>query len=245
MAEARAFQQSLLPDREAVVNRLAICCRYTPCSGARRRFVRLRRGDSGQTALLDRRRLGARRVGGDADRHREERISRLATSTGTSRLPSCSGSGRGLAAFGPGTIRHAVRRADRPGRGTAAICERGPSAGRSVGRRARARCGWGAPVRWSPRCCRRPTWEVGSCRSMRAIGCCCTRTASRRCSRTPTAVPTRDSEEAIGRASRGGAELLDAILDDVHRQLAERPQPDDLTLMTASVLAPPRGGVRP
>ena len=32
MAEARAFQQSLLPDRDAVVNRLAICCRYTPCS---------------------------------------------------------------------------------------------------------------------------------------------------------------------------------------------------------------------
>jgi phosphoserine phosphatase RsbU/P len=33
IAEACAFQQSLLPDREAVVNRLAICCRYTPWSG--------------------------------------------------------------------------------------------------------------------------------------------------------------------------------------------------------------------
>ena len=32
MAEARAFQQSLLPDREAIVNRVAVCCRYTPCS---------------------------------------------------------------------------------------------------------------------------------------------------------------------------------------------------------------------
>jgi DNA-binding NtrC family response regulator len=33
IAEARAFQQSLLPDGEAIVNRLAISCRYAPCSG--------------------------------------------------------------------------------------------------------------------------------------------------------------------------------------------------------------------
>src|SRR5262245_31543474 len=32
MAEARAFQQSLLPDRETVINRLAISCRYVPCA---------------------------------------------------------------------------------------------------------------------------------------------------------------------------------------------------------------------
>ena len=32
LAEARAFQQSLLPEREAIVNRVAVSCRYTPCS---------------------------------------------------------------------------------------------------------------------------------------------------------------------------------------------------------------------
>jgi phosphoserine phosphatase RsbU/P len=32
LAEARAFQQSLLPPREAIVNHTSICCRYTPCS---------------------------------------------------------------------------------------------------------------------------------------------------------------------------------------------------------------------
>ena len=32
MAQARAFQQSLLPDRESMVNRVSVCCRYTPCS---------------------------------------------------------------------------------------------------------------------------------------------------------------------------------------------------------------------
>jgi sigma-B regulation protein RsbU (phosphoserine phosphatase) len=40
----------------------------------------------------------------------------------------------------------------------------------------------------------------------------------------------------IDRASEGGAPLLDTILADVHQQLAGRPQPDDLTLLTARVL---------
>ena len=32
IAEARAFQQSLLPDRERVLNGVSVSCRYTPCS---------------------------------------------------------------------------------------------------------------------------------------------------------------------------------------------------------------------
>src|SRR6185295_14936711 len=52
MAEARAFQQSLLPDREAVVNRLSICCRYTPCSGLGGDLFDYAAAPSGQTALL-------------------------------------------------------------------------------------------------------------------------------------------------------------------------------------------------
>jgi serine phosphatase RsbU (regulator of sigma subunit) len=42
----------------------------------------------------------------------------------------------------------------------------------------------------------------------------------------------------IDRASEGGAPLLDTILADVHQQLAGRPQPDDLTLLTARLLGP-------
>jgi phosphoserine phosphatase RsbU/P len=52
MAEARAFQQSLLPEREAVVNRLAICCRYTPCSGLGGDLYDYAAAGSGRTALL-------------------------------------------------------------------------------------------------------------------------------------------------------------------------------------------------
>jgi sigma-B regulation protein RsbU (phosphoserine phosphatase) len=52
MAEARAFQQSLLPDAEAVVNRLAISCRYAPWSGLGGDLYDYAPADSGRTALL-------------------------------------------------------------------------------------------------------------------------------------------------------------------------------------------------
>jgi sigma-B regulation protein RsbU (phosphoserine phosphatase) len=52
MAEARAFQQSLLPDHEAVVNGIAICCRYTPCSRLGGDLFDYAAADPGRTALL-------------------------------------------------------------------------------------------------------------------------------------------------------------------------------------------------
>lgn len=52
MAEARAFQQSLLPDRETVVNGLAICCRYVPCAQLGGDLYDYAAVASGETALL-------------------------------------------------------------------------------------------------------------------------------------------------------------------------------------------------
>ena len=49
-------------------------------------------------------------------------------------------------------------------------------------------------------------------------------------------------EGLIEARSEGGAPLLDSILADVHRNLAGRPQPDDLTLLTASARASEEGG---
>ena len=43
---------------------------------------------------------------------------------------------------------------------------------------------------------------------------------------------------AIERAPEGGGRLLDTILADVHHELAGQLQADDLTLLTASVVAP-------
>jgi len=41
---------------------------------------------------------------------------------------------------------------------------------------------------------------------------------------------------AIERAPQGGASLLDTILGDVQREMAGQVQPDDLTLLTATVV---------
>jgi phosphoserine phosphatase RsbU/P len=52
LAEARAFQQSLLPAREAVVGPLALWCRYSPCSELGGDLYDYAVGASGQAALL-------------------------------------------------------------------------------------------------------------------------------------------------------------------------------------------------
>jgi len=52
MAEARAFQQSLLPERERIVNRVSVCCRYSPCSGLGGDLYDYASASGQQTALL-------------------------------------------------------------------------------------------------------------------------------------------------------------------------------------------------
>ena len=41
---------------------------------------------------------------------------------------------------------------------------------------------------------------------------------------------------AIAKAPSGGAALVDAILGEVHAEIGGRLQPDDLTLLTATVI---------
>lgn len=52
MAEARAFQQSLLPQQEAVINSLSICCRYTPSARLGGDLYDYVDAGNGRTALL-------------------------------------------------------------------------------------------------------------------------------------------------------------------------------------------------
>jgi len=52
MAEARAFQQSLLPEREAIINGLSICCRYLPSVQLGGDLYDYVDAGSGRTALL-------------------------------------------------------------------------------------------------------------------------------------------------------------------------------------------------
>jgi phosphoserine phosphatase RsbU/P len=52
MAEARAFQESLLPNREATMNGVAVCCRYMPCSALGGDLYDYAAAPGGRTALL-------------------------------------------------------------------------------------------------------------------------------------------------------------------------------------------------
>src|SRR6185436_13288271 len=52
MAQARAFQQSLLPARETRIGRVAVCCRYTPCSALGGDLCDYAGVPGGRTALL-------------------------------------------------------------------------------------------------------------------------------------------------------------------------------------------------
>jgi len=52
IAEARAFQQSLLPHPQATVNGVAVCCRYEPCSALGGDLYDYAAAGNGRTALL-------------------------------------------------------------------------------------------------------------------------------------------------------------------------------------------------
>ena len=140
----------------------------------------------------------------------------------------------GLAAFSPDRFVTLVAALISSGRTAVAVCERRSSADRSVGKQARtavAREHRAAGVAGAD------SVDVGR-----------TGGADRR-GRSPLLYTDGVSEtladddgraeqrftSTIARAAESGAPLLDAILADVDHELAGRPQPDDVTLLTATV----------
>jgi serine phosphatase RsbU (regulator of sigma subunit) len=234
MGEARAFQQSLLPDREAVVNRVAVCCRYTPCSALGGDLYDYAVAAATDTALLIADVSGhgvsaamltgvvksafhASHVDGFEPRAVVERVS------------------AGLAAFRPDRFVTLV----------AALIS-------AEERRLRyVNAGHPPILLWGKD--REPLW-------LESTGPLVSPALPRAIWEVPV-VPMHAGDQlllytdgiwealadddgraeqrftmAIDRASAGGAPLVDAILADVHHALAGHPQPDDLTLLTARVL---------
>ena len=91
LAAARAFQQGLLPGRDAVLARRSARLSPDAVVGARRRPVRLRPRPLRPNGAARGRRRRPWRVGGDADRRREVRVPGL----GSRRLPSGGRDGPG------------------------------------------------------------------------------------------------------------------------------------------------------
>jgi sigma-B regulation protein RsbU (phosphoserine phosphatase) len=234
MGEARAFQQSLLPPLEAIVNRVAISCRYTPCSGLGGDLYDYAAANAGQTALLI----------ADVSGHgvSAAMLTGIVKSAfqashvdGFDPLAVVQRTWTGLAAFSPDRFVTLVAALIAPderrlryvnaGHPPIALWGRAPepvwmeSTGPLVSPVLSAPS-WDAPTVSIDEGDQVLLYTDGVSEVLAdADGCADARFRS-----------------AIERVSGGGGLLLDTILADVHQDLRGDPQPDDLTLLTARVL---------
>ena len=231
IAEARAFQQSLLPDRETIVNRLAIACRYTPCSGLGGDLYDYAAANSGQTALLI----------ADVSGHGVS----AAMLTGV--VKSAFHASR-VDGYEPLAVVHRVWAGIAAFSAERFVTLIAALAAPDEGRLRFVNAGHPPCLLWGE--ARDPAW-------LRGTGPLVSPALPQ--SRWEVEVVPLDAndqlllytdgvsevladadgcadaqiETAIERRSQGGAQLLDAILAEVHQNLAGCPQPDDLTLLTA------------
>jgi sigma-B regulation protein RsbU (phosphoserine phosphatase) len=235
MAEARAFQQSLLPDQETTVNGVAVCCRYTPSSALGGDLYDYA-ASTGRTALLIADVSGhgvsaAMLTGIVKSAFHASHVDGFEPAAVVQRVSM------GLAAFSP----------DRFVTMVAALISPEERQLRYVNAGHPPVALWGTT--------REPLW-------LHSTGPLISPVLTESAWEAPV-VPIHEGDHVllytdgisealaddhgraekrftsiIDRASEGGAPLLDTILADVQQQLAGRPQADDLTLLTARVLGP-------
>ena len=233
MAEARAFQQSLLPEQSATVNRVAVCCRYAPCSALGGDLYDYA-ATAGRTALLI----------ADVSGHGVSAamltgiVKSAFHASHVDGFEPCAVVQRvwtGIAAFSPDRFVTLV----------AALVSPDERQMRYVNAGHPPIVVWGAnrTLLWldstgplvSP-ILTSPTWDARAVQ-IEANDHLLLYTDG---VSDPLADENGHAEErlthAIERASSGGSLLLDAILEDVRRELAGQPQEDDQTLVTVTVL---------
>ena len=232
MAEARAFQQSLLPDSQAVVNGLSIDCRYTPWRGLGGDLYDYAAAGSGRTALLvaD---VSGHGVSAAMLTGVVKSAFHAARAEGYEPLSVAQRVWHALSAFGPERFVTLVAALVSPGEGRLTYVNAGHPACVvwGSGRRPVWLASTGPlvspalPAEWDVR-----TVEIQSADRVLLF----TDGVS-----DVLANSDGDSDAeivaAIERESGGGARLLDAIVEDVHQRLAGNPQSDDLTMLTATL----------
>ena len=234
MAEARAFQQSLLPQPESIVNGMAVCCRYAPSSWLGGDLYDYAAAPGGRTALLIADVSGhgvsaAMLTGVVKSAFHASHVDAFDPLAVVQRVSA------GLAAFSPDRFVTLI----------AALVSPQERQLRYVN------AGHPPLVLWGTR---EPLWLHSTGPLVSPVLTGMTWQAS--------VVPMVRSDHvllftdgvwelladedgraearltsAIERASEGGAALLDTILADVDRELAGRVHPDDLTLLTATVVS--------
>ena len=236
MGEARAFQQSLLPAREKILNRVAVCCRYTPSSALGGDLYDYAVTSTGRSALLIADVSGhgvsaAMLTGIVKSAFHASHVDGFEPSAVVQRVSM------GLAAFSPDRFVTLVSALISPEERQVRYVNAGHPPVALWGRSREplwlqstgplispvlATSTWGAPV---------VPIDEGDHLLLYTDGI--------------SDVLADDDGRAekrftsvIDRAADGGGPLLDTILADVRHELAGRPQPDDLTLLTAKVLGP-------
>jgi sigma-B regulation protein RsbU (phosphoserine phosphatase) len=233
MAEARAFQLSLLPDRETVINGLAICCRYTPCAELGGDLYDYSPVGSGETALLV------------ADVCGHGVSAAMLTGVVKSAFHASRADG-----FDPAAVVDRVWHALAPFSAQRFVTLFAALVAPAVRQLRYASAGHPPIPLWSH--VRDPMW-------LESTGPLISPVLSTSWDVQTTSIDEGDQlllytdgvsepladvdgcaksriERSIEQHATGGAPLLDAIVDDVQRALAGRAQSDDLTLLTARVL---------
>jgi sigma-B regulation protein RsbU (phosphoserine phosphatase) len=234
IAEARAFQQSLLPERQALVNGVSIACRYTPCSALGGDLCDYTDAASGRTALLV------------ADVSGHGLSAAMLTGIVKSAFQAARADG-----FEPAAV---VRRVaiglaafsfERFVTLVAGVIAPDDDSFRYVNAGHPPIAVWGAtrtPL-WlestgplvSP-ALPAATWEVRSIAMHRGDQLLLYSDGVSDLLADSDGRAEASITSAIDRATGGGGALLDTLIGDVRNKLAGEPQPDDLTLLTASIV---------
>jgi phosphoserine phosphatase RsbU/P len=234
MAEARAFQQSLLPDREATLHRVALCCRYTPCSALGGDLYDYA-ATAGRTALLIADVSGhgvsaAMLTGIVKSAFHASHVDGFEPSAVVERVSM------GLAAFSPDRFVTLVAALISPDERQLRYVNAGHPPIVLWGNRREPRWLASTGPLVSPVLRRRSTWHAPAVPMDEGDHLLLYTDGVSETLADADGRAEKRFERAIDQALAGGAALLDTILDDVHHELAGQPQPDDLTLLTASVL---------
>ena len=233
MAEARAFQQSLLPDRETVVNGVAVCCRYTPSSALGGDLYDYA-SSTGRTALLIADVSGhgvsaAMLTGIVKSAFHASHVDGFEPAAVVQRVSM------GLAAFSPDRFVTMVAALISPEERQLRYVNAGHPPVALWGRTREPRWLHSTGPLVSP-ALMESTWESPVVPIHEGDHLLLYTDGISDALADDNGKSEKGFTRIIDRASEGGAPLLDTILADVHRRLAGRPQPDDLTLLTASVL---------
>ena len=233
MAEARAFQQSLLPDRETIVNGVAVCCRYTPSSALGGDLYDYA-ASTGRTALLIADVSGhgvsaAMLTGIVKSAFHASHVDGFEPAAVVQRVSM------GLAAFSPDRFVTMVAALISPEERQLRYVNAGHPPVALWGRTREPRWLHSTGPLVSP-ALMESTWESPVVPIHEGDHLLLYTDGISDALADDNGKSEKGFTRIIDRASEGGAPLLDTILADVHRRLAGRPQPDDLTLLTASVL---------